>query len=70
MSSASYDENRHFFLGQYFRDHYNSWLTSLPQIISRANVTRVEVYVLNRNNDTETLRNFAAYMDLGEGEGY
>ena len=68
LSSAEYDENRHFFLGHYFRDNYNSWLTSLPQIISRANVTRVEVYVLNRNNDTETLRNFAAYMDLAEGQ--
>jgi cell surface protein SprA len=67
-SSAEYDENRHFFLGQYFRDNYNSWLSSLPQIISRANITRVEIYVLNRNNDTETLRNFAAYMDLGEGQ--
>ena len=67
-SSASYDENRHFFLGHFFRDNYNSWLSSLPQIISRVNITRVEVYVLNRNNDTETLRNFAAYMDLGEGE--
>ncbi len=68
FSSAEYDENRHFFLGQFFRDNYNSWLSSLPQIISRVNVTRVEVYVLNRNNDTETLRNFAAYMDLGEGQ--
>jgi len=68
MTSADYDENRHFFLGHYFRDHYNPWLTSLPQIISRVNITRVEVHVLNRNNDTETLRNFAAYMDLGEGE--
>jgi len=68
FSSAEYDENRHFFLGHYFRDHYNPWLSSLPQIISRANITRVEVYVLNRNNNTETLRNFAAYMDLGEGK--
>ena len=67
-SSAEYDENRHFFLGHFFRGNYNPWLSSLPQIISRVNITRVEVYVLNRNNDTETLRNFAAYMDLGEGE--
>ena len=65
---SEYDENRHFFLGHHFRDNYNSWLSSLPQIISRVNVTRVEVYVLNRNNDTETLRNFAAFMDLGEAE--
>ena len=34
---------------------------------SRVNVTRAEVYVLNRNNDTETTRNIVGFMDLGEG---
>ncbi len=68
IAAADYDENRHFFLGHFFRENYNRWLSSLPQIISRVNVTRVEVYILNRNNDTETLRNFAAFMDLAEGE--
>ena len=67
IASSDYDENRHFFLGHFFRNNYNSWLSSLPQIISRVNVTRLEVYILNRNNDTETLRNFAGFMDLGEG---
>ena len=35
---------------------------------SGVNITRVEVYVMNRATNTETLRNFAAFMDLGEGK--
>ncbi|MFK7953847.1 MAG: cell surface protein SprA, partial [Ekhidna sp.] len=66
MEASQYDENRHFFLGHFFRDNYEDWLKNLPNIISRVNVTRMEVYVLNRNNDTETTRNIVALMDLGE----
>jgi len=65
--ASEYDENRHFFLNHYFRSNYENWLRSLPQIYSGLNLTRVEVYVLNRNNDTETLRGMATFMDLGEG---
>lgn len=72
IRGSEYDENRHFFLGHFFRDHYGigpgQWLNSLPQITSRMNITRLEVYVINRNNDTETQRNFVAFMDLGEPE--
>lgn len=68
LRASDYDENRHFFLGHFFRQNYESWLRALPQITSGLNVTRVEVYVLNRNNNTETLRNFAAFMDLAEGD--
>ncbi len=66
IRGSDYDENRHFFLGHFFRQNYENWIR-LPQITSGLNVTRVEVYVLNRNNNTETLRNFAGFMDLGEG---
>ncbi len=66
IRGSDYDENRHFFLAHYFRDNYEEWIQS-PQVFSRLNVTRVEVYVLNRNNDTETQRNFVSFMDLGEG---
>ena len=66
IRGSDYDENRHFFLGHFFRDNYENWLQGIPQITSGVNVTRVEVYVINRNNNTETLRNFAAFMDLGE----
>jgi len=64
--ASNYDENRHFFLGHYFRENYRRWIQNLPQITSGINITRVEVYVLNRNNDTQTLRNVVGLMDLGE----
>ncbi len=67
IRASEYEENRHFFLGHFFRDNYESWLATLPQITSGVNVTRAEVYVLNRNNDTQTTRNIVGFMDLGEG---
>jgi len=63
---SNYDDNRHFFLGQFFRDNFESWLGTLPQITSGVNITRVEVYLLNRQNDTQTTRNVVGFMDLGE----
>ena len=64
---SSYDDNRHFFLGQFFRNNFENWLSSLPQVTSGVNITRVEVYLMNRQNDTQTLRNVVAFMDMGEG---
>jgi cell surface protein SprA len=66
LLASNYDENRHFFLGHFFRDKYESWLAGIPFVSSGVNITRVEVYVVNRNNDTETLRNVVGLMDLGE----
>lgn len=63
---SNYDRNRHFFLGHYFRDNYERWLKSLPLVSSGVNINRVEVYILNRTNNSESLRNFIAFTDLGE----
>ncbi len=65
---SNYDENRHFFIGQFFRDNFETWLGTLPQITSGINVTRIEVYLLNRQNDTQTLRNVVGFMDMGESD--
>jgi cell surface protein SprA len=67
IQGSKYDENRHFFLAHFFRDNYERWLRGLPQVLSGVNVTRIEVYIMNRATNTETLRNFAAFMDMGEG---
>lgn len=64
--ASNYDDNRHFFLGHFFRDNYENWLAGLPFVSSGVNITRVEVYVVNRNNDTQTLRNVVGLMDLAE----
>ncbi|MEQ8301924.1 MAG: cell surface protein SprA [Cyclobacteriaceae bacterium] len=65
---SNYDENRHFFLGQFFRDNFEGWLSTLPQVTSGVNIVRVEVYLLNRQNDTQTLRNVVGLMDMGESD--
>jgi cell surface protein SprA len=62
----TYDENRHFFLSQFFRNNYERSLKSLPQLISGVTITRLEVYVTNRTNTTTTLRNVVGFADLGE----
>ncbi|MDH5398563.1 MAG: cell surface protein SprA, partial [Cyclobacteriaceae bacterium] len=66
ITGADYDENRHFFLGHFFKNNYQAWLSTLPQITSGVNITRVEVYLVNRNNDTQSQRSVVGVMDLGE----
>ncbi|NJX16069.1 cell surface protein SprA [Tamlana crocina] len=62
-----YDENRHFFLSQYFRDTYDASLANYPFINNRGlQITRIEVWVTNRSNRTENVRNIVALQDLGE----
>ncbi len=64
--ASNYDDNRHFFLSQQFRDEYNDALAQLPLIASSKFVTRVEVWITNRNSTTQDVRNIVAIADLGE----
>ncbi|TYC10708.1 cell surface protein SprA [Bizionia gelidisalsuginis] len=61
-----YDENRHFFLAQYFRNNYDKALSNYPHINSNVQITRAEVWVTNKSNRTENVRNIVALQDLGE----
>nr|WP_313791509.1 cell surface protein SprA [Lacinutrix neustonica] len=61
-----YDENRHFFLAQYFRETYDKALANYPFINTNVQITRAEVWVTNRSNRTENVRNIVALQDLGE----
>jgi len=63
-----YDENRHFFLGQYFRDKYDKTLKNYPYLNTQVNITRIEVWVTNRVNQTQNVRNVLALQDLGESD--
>lgn len=65
-----YDENRHFFLSQYFRDKYETSLRNIPNITSGVTITRLEVYVTNRTTNTTSLRNIVGFADLGEPKPY
>ncbi|WP_299364886.1 cell surface protein SprA [Winogradskyella sp.] len=67
--ARDYDENRHYFLAHYFRDNYDRALLQYPFIDNQGlQITRVEVWVTNRNNQTENVRNVVAFQDLGESE--
>ncbi len=66
--ALDYDEDRHFFLSQYFRDQYDIALQNYPFINSLVQITRVEVWVTNRNALTGNTRNIVALQDLGEAE--
>ncbi|QCX01203.1 cell surface protein SprA [Aggregatimonas sangjinii] len=66
LSALDYDEDKHFFLGQYFRDNYDTAMESYPYIRSQVQITRLEVWVTNRNQQTLNVRNIVALQDLGE----
>ena len=62
----SYDENRHFFLGYYFRDNYEHAMESLPYIAGGVTINRIEVWVTNKRGNYDQARNIVALADLGE----
>ena len=62
----SYDENRHFFLGYYFRDNYEQAMKALPYIASGVTINRIEVWVTNKRGNYDEARNVVALTDLGE----
>jgi cell surface protein SprA len=68
LRTTDYDDNRHFFLAQYFRDNYDNALKDYPLINSAVNITKVEVWITNRNSTTTDVRNIVALADLGEGD--
>ncbi len=67
LSCLDYEENRHFFLSQYFRDQYEAALATLPTVTSSINITKIEVWITNTNTSTQNTRNILALNDLGEG---
>jgi cell surface protein SprA len=65
-----YEENRHFFLAQHFRDNYEKALNDLPIINSNINITKIEVWVTNIGAPLTENRNILAFQDLGESRPY
>ncbi len=65
-----YEENRHFFLNQFYRDHYSQYLSTLPLVSSPIVITKIEVWRTTIGSATTNNRNVVAFTDLGEGSGY
>lgn len=66
INADEYDQNRHYFLGHFFRDNYDTLASKLPFVSSGVNITRIEVWVTNKGNRYEQSRNIVSFMDLGE----
>lgn len=66
FSADAYDENRHFFLSHYFRDHYDENMRQLPNITSGITIKRIEVWVTNKTGATTDTRNIVGFTDLAE----
>ncbi len=76
LKSDEYDENKHFFLTHYFRDHFEDALTNMPQVKSLVRINKVEVWVTNdrletaRPGEPSYIRDVVAIADLGETERF
>lgn len=66
ISGDNYDENRHFFLGHFFRDQYEGAMASVPYIASGVTINKIEVWVTNKRGNYDQARNIVAFTDLGE----
>ncbi len=62
----AYDENRHFFLSHYFREHYDQWMSKLPYISSGIVINKIEVWVTNKRARMDNARHIVAFADMAE----
>lgn len=69
VTADNYEQNKHFFLSQYFFNNYNTALANFPVINSGVFVTRIEVWVTNRTGAVDNTRNIVALSDIGEPDG-
>ncbi len=66
IKGDAYEANKHYFLAEYFRSHYDAALANLPIISSNAIITKVEVYVTNKTSIFDNTRNIVPFQGLGE----
>lgn len=62
-----YDENRHFFLNDYFRNSYEENLKNLPEVTSKFKIKNLEVWLTDDAPNSRELdfRDIIALTDLG-----
>ena len=70
IKASNYEENKDFFLSQYFRDNYNRALKDFPKINSQVTINRMEVWVTNRTGAVTGVRDVLCFMDMGEANPY
>lgn len=70
LKADDYENNQHYFLGQYFRENFNRAMSMAPLITTNINITQIEVWVNNRTNAVDGSRDVLALLDLGEYRPY
>ena len=70
IDADKYDENRHFFLGYFFRDKYEEAMAALPYVASGVTINKIEVWVTNKRGTYDQARNIVALVDLGEVQNH
>ncbi len=66
IRADEYEENRHFFLAQYFYEDYNRAMSTLPVVGTNIRILRIEVWRTNVGAAVTQNRNILALTDLGE----
>ena len=67
IRADEYEDNRHFFIAQYFYENYNRAMSTLPVVNSNVKILRIEVWRTNVGAAVTQNRNIVALTDLGEG---
>jgi len=57
ITADNYEANRHYFLSGWFRGEYDRAMGSLPVVASGVNITRIEVWLVNTQSNTQDVRN-------------
>lgn len=68
IRADEYEENRHYFISQYFYDNYNRAMSTLPVVNSNIKIIRLEVWRTNVGAAVTNNRNILALKDLGESQ--
>lgn len=66
IRADEYEDNRHFFVAQYFYENYNRALSTLPVVNSNVRIIRMEVWRTNVGAAITNNRNILALTDVGE----
>jgi cell surface protein SprA len=66
IKADEYEENKHYYIAQYFRKNFKPALQTLPIISSNVNILKIEVWITNVGAAVTENRNIVAFKDLGE----
>ncbi|MFV0219001.1 cell surface protein SprA [Empedobacter falsenii] len=69
VAAEKYEYNRHFFLGQFFRNSYDRALANYPAVNSNINISNIEVWKVDKSGgNQQNRRSIIALRDIAEGD--